>query len=168
MLDRVKIVASTRNSKNKSEVEFYSKYSVFVLESLKKPLFQIYLNWIMKREEIDKRKIKSVQIRMFPFIKQNGNALAGRCYTKKGEIFLFPKKRKSCQKIKQRTDAKGLLKVLQGRARAALIHEILHIKYKKDERKVKNLTKKYYTHFYKKNNYNPLVFEKHCKLIFNY
>ena len=157
-----------KNSKNKSEIEFYSKYSVFVLKSLTKPFFQIYLNWILKREEIDKRKIKSVQIRVFPFIKQNGNALAGRCNIKKGEIFLFPKRRKSCQKIKQRTDGKGFLKVLQGRARAALIHEILHIKYKKDEQKVKRLTKKYYTHFYEKNGSNPLVFEKHCRLIFNY
>jgi hypothetical protein len=168
LLDRLKIVASIKNSKNRSEVEFYNRYSIFVFESLKKPHFQRYLNWILKREKIDKEKIRNVQIRVFPFIKKNGNGLAGRCYTKKGEILLYPKRQKSCQKIKQRTDAKGFLKVLKGRARAALIHEILHIKYKKDEQKVKSLTKKYYVNFYEKLGSNPSVFEKHCKLIFNY
>lgn len=157
-----------KNSKNKSEVDFYNEYSLFVFKSLKKPFFQFYLNWILKREKIDKEKIKSVQIRVFPFVNQNGNALAGRCYTKRGEILLYPKRRKSCQRIKQKTTSHGFFKVLQGRARAALIHEILHIKYTKDERLVKSLTKKYYTHFCKKNGANPSGFEKHCNLIFNY
>jgi hypothetical protein len=168
LIERMGIVASIKKGKKKgAKLEFYGNYSVYVFKCLRKPVFQKFLNWILKREKIRKERIKNVQIRMFPSIKKNGNSLAGRCNTN-GEIFLYPKTRKSCIRAKQKSDLKGFLKYLQGRARASLIHELLHVKYKDDEDKVKSLTKKYYAIFHKNIGSNPLVFKKNQKMIFNY
>jgi hypothetical protein len=104
---------------------------------------------------------------MFPFIKENGNSIAGKCNSK-GEVFLYPKRQKACQKINQKVSPKGFLKYLKGRARATLIHELLHLKYESDEHKVKNLTKKYYSIFHKNIGSSPLVLKKYRNMIFKY
>ena len=164
----MRIVASKKiANKKESELEFYKNYSKFIFKSLKKQIFQNFLTWILKKERIEKKKIKDIQIRMFPSIKQNGKTIAGKCKSN-GVIFLYPKKRSYCQKTKQKINSTGLLKYLQGRGRATLIHELLHIKYENDEKKVKNLTKQYYSIFHKKIGSNPLVFKKYNKMIFNY
>ena len=164
----MKIVASLKNgARNKSELKFYDNYSAIVFKSLKRPLFQNFLDWILKRENIKKDKIKNVQIMMFPFVKENGNSLAGKCNSK-GEVFLYPKKQKSCQKINQKVSSNGFLKYLTGRARATLIHELLHLKYESDEEMVKILTKKYYSIFHKNIGFNQLVLKKYLNMIFKY
>jgi hypothetical protein len=161
------IVASINKGKKKdTDLEFYGKYSFFIFKSLKKPIFQKFVSLILQKENIKKEKIKNIQIHMFPSIKENGNSLAGKCNSK-GEVFLFPKKINTCKKIKQKLNSNFLMKYLQYRARASLIHELLHLKYTDNEDKVKVLTKKYFTLFQKKEGSNSLDFKKYNEMIFN-
>ena len=130
-------------------VQFYSSYASAVSKTLKKPLFQKFLHLIMKHEKIQKAAVTDVQVRLFPFEKENGKTLAGRCNSNEGVILIFPKKR-SFLKKKLQTHKTGKIRFyLKSRAMAALIHELLHIKYKDDEDKVQQLTKKYFRIFFK-------------------
>ncbi|MDQ1278841.1 MAG: hypothetical protein QG670_101 [Thermoproteota archaeon] len=122
---------------------FYMKYNFFVLNTLKKPLFQRFLNWMLKKEEIDEYRVKDVQIRMFPFKKENGNGLVGSCNSK-GKIILYPKGPEFCQGPMLRLGRENAKYYVKSRARAALIHELLHLKYEHDEEKVRELTRKYF------------------------
>ena len=139
----MRIVACSRKQITKeNKLKLYEKYALLVFNSLKKPRFQKFLKWILTREKIEKSKIKDVQIRMFPFVKENGNQLIGKCNTK-GEIFLYPKKLDKCKK-RWKLGKEGFKHYIETRAKAALIHELLHLKYEDNEAKVNDLTKKYY------------------------
>ena len=141
----MRIVASSRKQKIKEKkLRFYEKYASFVLSSLKKPPFQKFLNWILTRENIQKSKIKDIQIRMFPFVLENGNPLIGKCNAK-GEIFLYPKNLVNCRKKMVKLGIDGFKQYIITRAKAALIHELLHLKYEDDETKVRELTNKYFS-----------------------
>ena len=73
----------------KGYASFYRKYASFVAKALSKPLFQSFLSWLLKRENIDKDSIQDIQVRIFPFHKENGNSLAGKIVNKcKITIFL--------------------------------------------------------------------------------
>lgn len=149
MLQRIKIVASIKKGyKKKHHSEFYGKYAVVVFRCLRKPIFLKFLNWVMKIEEIPKENVNNVQIRMFPSIKNNGNSLIGKCNTQ-GEVFLYPKRLDMCRKKTKKMKPEGFKRYIEGRARASLIHELLHLKYESDENKVKQLTKKYFTIFHR-------------------
>ena len=168
MLQRIKIVASIKKgNKKKSHSEFYGKFAIVVFRCLRKPIFQKFLNGVMKREKIRKEKVKNVQIRMFPSVKNNGNSLIGRC-NPQGEVFLYPKRLDVCKKKFQKKHPEGFSRYIEGRARASLIHELLHLKYESDENKVKHLTKKYFTLFHRNQNSEQLVHAKYKGLIFNY
>jgi len=146
------LVASIKKGdKKRSHSEFYGKYAVVVFRCLRKPIFLKFVNWVLKREEIQEEKVKSVQIRMFPSVKNNGNSLIGRC-NPQGEVFLYPKRLDVCRKKFQKMNPAGFRKYVEGRARASLIHELLHLKYESDENKVKQLTKKYFTIFHRTQN----------------
>ena len=121
----------------------------------------------MKIEKIQKEKVKNVQIRMFPSIKNNGNPLIGKCNTH-GEIFLYPKRLDKCRKKIEKMKPERFKKYVEGRARASLIHELLHFKYENDENKVKQLTKKYFTIFYRNQNSEQSDITKYKEMIFNY
>ena len=127
-------------------LQFYTNYASAVFETLRKPLFQKFLNWIIKREKIEKRAVRDIQIRMFPFQKENGRSLAGRC-SDKGVILIFPKRRSFLQRKIQVHKKEKIRFYLKSRARAALIHELLHLKYESNEGKVRQLTKKYFSIF---------------------
>lgn len=162
------IVASTEKGRRKNpNLLFYNNYAVYVFRCLKKPIFQKFLKWVLNREKIQKDEIKNVQIRIFPSIKKNGNCLNGKCNSN-GELFLYPKRLAVCRKKKQKIKSRSFREYIEGRARASLIHELLHIKYRADEKIVKKLTKKYYSIFQSNNDLKPLDFEKHQELIFNY
>jgi hypothetical protein len=124
-------------------LEFYTDYALVVSEALKKPLFQTFLEGLLKREEIQKESVKDIQVRMFPFQNENGKFLAGRCNSE-GVIRIFPKRRGFFKRTlnEQKDENAGFY--LENRAMAALIHELLHVKYESDESKVKQLTKKYF------------------------
>jgi len=131
-----------KKSSNK-QVSFYLKYSSSVLRALKKPLFQKFLRWMLRKENIDEDTVADVQIRVFPFRKKNDRGLAGKCNVKNGEIHIYPKRLESCRKLMHEGGKDKFLSCVKRRARTALIHELLHLKYANDEEKVRNLTRKY-------------------------
>lgn len=125
-------------------VGFYIKYASVVFEALRRPLFQKFLRWMLKRENIGADMVSNVQVRVFPFHKRNGNSLAGKCNAKNGEIRIYPKKLEFCRKLIQKFGKEKIFSYIKNRAKAALIHELLHLKYLNDEEKVRELTRKYF------------------------
>ena len=104
---------------------------------------------------------------MFPSVKENGNSLIGKC-NPQGEVFLYPKRLDVCKKKFTKMKPEGFRKYVEGRARASLIHELLHLKYEDDEKRVKQLTKKYFTIFHRNNGLEQSNLTKLKGLIFNY
>ena len=140
----MRIVTSRNKNIKEKKLKFYEKYAFLVLSRLKKPRFQKFLNWILTKENIQKSKIKDVQIRMFPFVKESGNQLIGKCNSK-GEIFLYPKKLVNCRRKIEKLGNVEFKQHIVARAKASLIHELLHLKYEDNETKVRELTSKYYS-----------------------
>jgi hypothetical protein len=155
-----KLVESSEN-----HVSFYKKYAFVVFNTLREPLFQKFLNWMLRKEGIDEHEVKDVQIRMFPFIKENGNGLAGKCNSK-GEIRLYPKKRDFFRTQMKEFGKENVRFFIRSRARAALIHELLHLKYVSDEEKVRELAEKYFNIFTKHQLTQYLDTHNITKLIF--
>ncbi|MFB0567364.1 MAG: hypothetical protein ACETVM_02105 [Candidatus Bathyarchaeia archaeon] len=145
---RIIVRPKKRVEPSENHFSFYTKYAFVVLNTLRKPLFQKFLNWMLRKERIEKHKIKDVQIRMYPFTKENGNGLAGKCNSK-GEILLYPKKLEFFREQMQEFGKENVSFYIRSRAKAALIHELLHLKYVSDEEKVRELTKKYFNIFTK-------------------
>ena len=149
MIKRIKVVASLKKSKkNAHHSKFYGKYAILVFKCLRNPLFLKFIYWVLKREEIEKERVKNVQVRMFPSLKENGNSLIGKC-NHQGEVFLYPKRFDVCKKKFNEMKPEKFRNYIEERARASLIHELLHLKYEDDEKRVKHLTKKYFTIFHR-------------------
>jgi hypothetical protein len=132
---------------SQNHVRFYLKYSSFVFKALKKPSFQKFLRWMLKKEKIEEQIVSAVQVKVLPFRRQNGHGVAGKCNTARGRIQIYPKTKKFCQRFKQKFGRNHLLAYAGNRARAALIHELLHLKYAKDEKTVRELAKEYFCIF---------------------
>ena len=167
MLGKMRITARSKKRVKSSEnhISFYSMYAFVVFSTLRKPLFRKFLNWMLRKERIEENKVKDVQIRMFPFVKENGNGLAGKCNSK-GEIRLYPKKLDFCRKQMQESGKENLNFYIKSRAKAALIHELLHLKYVSDEEKVRELTEKYFNIFTKHQNTQDLDVHNITKMLF--
>ena len=153
--NKIRVVSNPKKVESCPEkrLEFYTNYASAVFETLKKPLFQKFLDWIIKREKIEKKAVTDIQVRLFPFQKENGNSLAGKC-SDKGVILIFPKRRSFLQKKMQDHKKEKVRFYLKSRAMAALIHELLHVKYESNESKVRQLTKKYFSIFIRHQNMN--------------
>jgi hypothetical protein len=172
-MDKPKLSSKIRVVSNPKKVEscpekylhFYTNYASAVSETLRKPLFQKFLDWIIKREKIEKRAVKDIQVRVFPFQKENGKSLAGRC-NNDGVIFIFPKRRSFLQKKMQDHKKEKIRFYLKSRAMAALIHELLHLKYEDNESKVRQLTKKYFSIFIRHQNTNTQSVNSIQKILF--
>jgi len=154
-LQRPKLSSRIRRVGNRQKVakfsenlRFYVKYAAFVLKALRRPRFQKFLNWMIKRENIRENMVKDIQVRVLPFKKKNGNGLAGKCKSN-GEILVYPKRLEFCQELIRKSGKETALSYIRSRAQAALIHEFLHVKYSSDEEKVRELTKKYFNIFAK-------------------
>lgn len=130
----------------KKDASFYMKYASVVLKALRKPMFQKFLKWMLRRENIEENMVKDVQVRVFPFLKENGNGLAGK-FNSKGKILIYPKKLEFFRKLTRKYGKRKTHSYIKSRARAALIHECLHVKYSSDEEKVRELTRKYFKIF---------------------
>jgi len=145
---KIRVVSNHKKAVSCPEkrLRFYTKYANVVSETLRKPLFQRFLNWMIRRENIEKMSVKDIQVRVFPFQKENGKALAGRC-NRKGVILLFPKIWRFLQKKARNHGNDDVCFYIKSRARAALIHEILHLKYEDNEHEVRRLTRKYFDMF---------------------
>ncbi|UCB61296.1 MAG: hypothetical protein JSW72_04405 [Candidatus Bathyarchaeota archaeon] len=150
LLDKIRITNVTNKAtQSPKKHSFYKGYALFVTKTLRTPLFQRFLRWLLIKENIDKRLIEEVQIRVYPFQKKNGNNLAGK-WNQRGNISIFPKSYEFYGKLKARHGNKIAHSYVKCRARATLIHEILHAKYFSDEERVRRLTKRYFT-LYAKN-----------------
>jgi hypothetical protein len=133
-----------------NHVKFYLKYSSFVLRALKKRSFQKFLHWMLQKEKIEEQKVRAVQVKVLPIRKDNGKGLAGKCDTTQGRIRIYPKTMKFCKIFKQKFGLNTLLIYAGNRARVALMHELLHLKYKEDEKTVRDLAKEYFFNFTEK------------------
>jgi hypothetical protein len=127
-------------------VKFYTKYATVTFKTLGSPLFQRFLDWMMRRENIKEHQVTNVQVRMFPFRRENGKGLAGK-FNKKGEILIYPKRLEFCRKLVQDFEKEAVYFYIKARAMATLIHELLHVRYSSNEQKVRQLTRKYFSIF---------------------
>jgi len=152
--NKIRVVSNPKKLENCTEkrLQFYTNYASAISETLRKPLFQKFLQWIIKRENIEKRAVKDIQVMVFPFQKENGKSLAGRCNSDDGVILIFPKRRSFFQKKLQNHKKEKVRFYLKSRAMAALIHELLHMKYEGNESEVRQLTKKYFGIFIRHQN----------------
>ncbi|MCJ7431670.1 hypothetical protein MUO83_10740 [Candidatus Bathyarchaeota archaeon] len=132
---------------SQKQVGFYMKYASFVIRTLRRPSFQKFLSWMLRRENIEEHMVRDVQVAVFPFQRKNGNGLAGHCNTNRGRIQIYPKTCKFCQELIQECGKDKFISYAGSRARAALIHELLHLKYANDEEKVRELTREYFAVF---------------------
>jgi hypothetical protein len=147
--NKMKITIHPEKPENPSQkqVGFYMKYASFVLGTLRRPSFQKFLSWMLRKENIQEHMVKDVQVAVFPFKRKNGNGLAGHCNTNMGRIQIYPKTLKFCQELMQERGKDKFKSYAGSRARAALIHELLHLKYVNDEEKVRELTREYFAVF---------------------
>ena len=127
-----------------NQIRFYRKYSSFVFKSLAKTSFQQFLSWMLTKEHIEKKAIRVIQVKLLPLRSKNGKGVAGNCNLSRGLIRIFPKTSKFCQFFRQRFGKSILHAYAKNRARAALIHELLHLKYGEDEITVRELSQKYF------------------------
>jgi hypothetical protein len=142
--NRIKISAKLKNHQiTHNDLVFYKRYSEYTHRVINKDKFQRFIKYILKKEKIPEKKINQIDIRVFPFKNEEGQWVIGKC-NQSGEIKLFPKKRSLCLKIATRFGKKTLFSYIKIRGKAALIHELLHLKYLSDEQKVRSLTKKYF------------------------
>jgi hypothetical protein len=143
---KMKINADRDKLENFSQnhVKFYMKYSSFVLRALTKPSFQKFLHWMLKKEKIEAQAVRAVHVKVLPLRRKNGKGIAGKCDTARGRIQIYPKTRKFCLVFKQKFGRSSLLFYAGNRARAALIHELLHLKYSADEKTVRELAQDYF------------------------
>jgi hypothetical protein len=135
---------------SQNHVKFYLKYSSFVFKALKKHSFQKFLRWMLKKEKIEEQIVNAVHVKVLPFRRKNGKGVAGNCNTARGRIRIYPKTIKFCQIFKQKFGLNTLLAYAGNRARAALIHELLHLKYEENEKTVRELAKDYFYIFTQK------------------
>jgi hypothetical protein len=164
---KIRVVSNPKKVESCPEkgLYFYKNYASVVSETLRKPMFQRFLDWVIKREKIEKNAVKDIQVRVFPFRKENGKSVAGRC-NNEGVILIFPKKRSFLKKKMQYHKKEKVRFYLKSRAMAALIHELLHVKYDSNESKVRKLTKKYFSIFIRHQNMNTQKAQYIQKILF--
>lgn len=145
---------------------FYLKYSRFTLKALNKRVFQEFLADVLKTERIPQTSIDSISIEVLPAPRKNGLTIAGKCNIVKGKIRIYPKPLKFCDAFRKEYGQYLLVEYAGNRARAVLIHELLHLKYGSDEDGVRKLTEEYYSQLIKTEcSNNPKALHM-CKLIF--
>ncbi len=131
-------------------VYFYTKYSCFTLKALRESSFQQFIGWMLMSENIEETIVNTIDISVYPAPRKNGNNIAGRCDVFRGRIHIYPKTIKFCNVFRKKFGRDILFAYAGNRARAALIHELLHLKYAGDEEKVRGLTKSYFSTYSKK------------------
>jgi hypothetical protein len=129
---------------------FYSKYSRFILKALRKSSFQEFLCSMLLAENIEEKIVNTVDIKVFPAPRKKGFNIVGRCDTFRGRIRIYPKTFNYCYAFRKKYGKNYLFSFVGNRARAALIHELLHLKYISDEEKVQDLTGIYFSEYIKK------------------
>ncbi len=146
---KIKITADPEETESPSHkhTRFYLHYSSFVFKSLQKRSFQKFLEKMLRKENIQEQSVTEVHIKVFPLRGENGRGLAGNCNPARGKIQIYPKTMTFCRTFKQKFGKTTFLAYAGSRARAALIHELLHLKYATDEKRVRELAKEYFFAF---------------------
>jgi len=146
-------------------LRFYSKYSRFVLKALRKASFQTFVDWMLLSENITEKAVSTVDIKVFPASGKNGFIIVGKCNTFRGRIRIYPKPSNFCGAFSKKFGKNILISFVGNRARAALVHELLHLKYASDEQTVRTLTEAYFSVYMKRHITKNSVFLQ--DLIFN-
>jgi hypothetical protein len=134
---------------SRRQVSFYLKYASFVFKALRRSSFLSFLRWMLSKENIAQHTVGDVQVRVFPLRRENGHGLAGSCNVNKGKIRIYPKPLEFYRRLVRRFGKDKFASYARNRARAALIHELLHLKYASDEVRVRELTEEYFAVFAK-------------------
>ena len=143
---RITVDPQKRGKASTKRRRYYEKYTTLVSETLKEPAFQTFVRSLLKKENMAMEKITDIQIKTFPVKKDNGNRLVGKCNTQ-GVICLYPQGIRFWQKRLPAWREDEVTFYIKCRARAALIHEVLHTKYLGREGKVRELARKYFNAF---------------------
>ena len=162
---QIAVCPEDRGELSDKHVRFYAKYASVTLKTLEDPPFQRFLDWIMRRENIEERRVASVQVGMYPYRGQNGKGLAGK-FSSTGEIVIYPKRLEFCRRLVQDFEKEMVYFYIKARAKATLIHELLHAKYSSDEAKVRRLTRKYFTIFTRHQNIGSIDAGRIMDIIF--
>ncbi len=101
-------------------------------------------------ENIEEKNVNTVDIKVFPAPRKNGFNIVGKCDTFRGRIRIYPKTFNYCSGFRKKYGKDYFFAFVGNRARATLIHELLHLKYISDERKVEELTDIYFSTYMKK------------------
>jgi len=152
---------------SQNHIKFYLRYSSFIFKALIKPSYQKFLHWMLRKEKIETQAVRTVHVKVLPLRRKNGKGIAGRCETARGRIQIYPKTIRFCQVFKQKFGHNNLVFYAGNRARAALIHELLHLKYAEDEKTVRELTEDYFFIFAQKQANKSSKAFRICTLIFN-
>jgi hypothetical protein len=164
---KISVANTEENNRNYSVNSiFYLKYSRFTLKALNKSVFQKFLSDMLKVERIPQKSIGSIHIEVLPAPRKNGCTIAGKCNTVNGKIRIYPKSLKFCDAFRKEYGQFLLVEYAGNRARAALIHELLHLKYGSDEVGVRKLTKQYYSQLIENECSNNSKALHMCKIIF--
>jgi hypothetical protein len=105
---------------------------------------------MLESENIKEKTINTVDIKVFPATIKNGFNLVGKCDTSRGKIHIYPKTFNFCTQLQKKHGKQVLVSFVGNRARATLIHELLHLKYVSDEERVRELTDRYFSVYVKK------------------
>ena len=111
--------------------------------ALREPSFQRFLRRVIAREQIKAAKITRIHVKTFPHVKENGHRLIGQS-NGDGEIAIYPKGLRQMRTLRRKWGTERCKSYVACRARAALLHELLHLKYRNREQKVRELTRAYY------------------------
>lgn len=121
---------------------------------------------MLEQEQIEEERINCVKIELYPFQKRKGFVIAGKCNPYSGKIWIYPKTKRFCNTFTEKYGKDLLVFYAGNRARASLIHELLHLKYSSDEAKVRVLTKTYFSRYIRSAYGESLGSISICNLIF--
>jgi hypothetical protein len=148
--NKIKIGPESDKTDYPKHCGFYTNYSRFILKALKKSSFQEFLCSMLLAENIEEKNVNTVDIKILPAHRKNGFNIVGKCNTFKGRIRIYPKTFNYCYAFRKKYGKDYFFVFVGNRARAALIHELLHLKYISDEEKVQELTGIYFSAYLKK------------------
>lgn len=106
-------------------------------------MYQRFLRRVLAREQITDTSIAHIHVKTFPQMKANGRRLVGRS-NGDGEIAIYPQGLRHIRAMRRKWGIEVSRLYVISRARAALLHELLHLKYRNREQKVRELTRHYY------------------------
>jgi hypothetical protein len=150
LYSKIKIAPEYDKTDFSVHFSFYKNYSLFTLKALRKSSFQDFLYSMLLSENIEQKTVNTVDIKVCPAPRKNGFNIIGKCDTYRGRIRIYPKTFNFCYAFRKKHGKKYLFTFVGNRARAALIHELLHLKYISDEEKVHELTDMYFSAYMKK------------------